>query len=130
MNITFLLGNGFDIGVGLPTRYEDFYQEYCESLEGDPENIRLFKEMLKKRNEDEVKRIIDWADFEKAFGEHSNDPDIKDKQAYLGRFEDFVENFNVYLENVESCVDYSDADAIAKTMDTAVKNIPSYTNCG
>lgn len=121
MNITFLLGNGFDIGIGLPTRYEDFYQEYCEPLDDDHENIQLFKEMLKKRNEDEVKRIIDWADFEKAFGEHSNDPDIKDKRAYLARFEDFVETFNAYLENVESCVDYSDIDAIAKTMDTAVK---------
>lgn len=122
MNITFLLGNGFDIGIGLPTRYEDFYQEYCEPQDDDHENIQLFKEMLKKRNEDEVKRIIDWADFEKAFGEHSNDPGIKDKRAYLARFEDFVETFNAYLENVESYVDYSDADTIAKTMDTAVKS--------
>lgn len=122
MNITFLLGNGFDIGLKMPTRYEDFYQEYCKSLENDQKNIRLFKEMLRKRNEDEVKRIIDWSDFEKAFGEHSKDPDIKDKRAYLERFEDFVESFNAYLENVESCVDYSDTVTIAKTMDTAVKS--------
>lgn len=122
MNITFLLGNGFDIGLGMPARYEDFYREYCETTEADHENIQLFKEMLKNRDKDEVKKIIDWADFEKAFGEHSKDPEIKDKRAYLARFEDFVESFNAYLEKVESCVDYSDADGIAKAMDTAVKS--------
>lgn len=30
MNITFLMGNGFDIGIGMPTQYEDFYEEYCK----------------------------------------------------------------------------------------------------
>ena len=42
MNITFLLGNGFDIGLGMPTRYEDFYKEYCKIVtgeDGDTENI-------------------------------------------------------------------------------------------
>ena len=122
MNITFLLGNGFDIGIGMPTRYEDFYKEYCKITEEDDENIRLFKEMLKNREKDEENRIINWADFEKAFGEHARDPDIKDKHAYLARFEDFAETFSAYLEKVESNVDYSDRVSIAKTMDTAVKS--------
>lgn len=121
MNITFLLGNGFDIGLKMPTRYEDFYEEYCKISADDNDNIKKFKKMLQERNKDEVKKIIDWADFEKAFGEHSKDPEITSKREYLERFEHFVETFNAYLENVEACVDYSDTDAIAKTMDTAVK---------
>lgn len=28
MNITFLIGNGFDINLGLKTRYVDFYDFY------------------------------------------------------------------------------------------------------
>lgn len=121
MNITFLLGNGFDIGIGMPTQYEDFYKEYCKVQENDKENIKSFKRMLRMRNKDEVKKIIDWADFEKAFGEHSNDPDIAGKAAYLERFEHFIESFNSYLEKVESKLDYSDTDSIAKTMNSAIK---------
>ena len=30
LNITFLIGNGFDIGLGLKTRYKDFYKYYCK----------------------------------------------------------------------------------------------------
>ncbi len=122
MNITFLIGNGFDIGIGMPTRYEDFYEEYCKEQENDNSNIKAFKQMLKKRNQGEVKKIIDWADFEKAFGEHSTAPELEGKAAYLERFEHFIESFNTYLERVEAALDYSDMDSIAKTMDLAMKN--------
>ena len=30
MNITFLIGNGFDINLGLKTRYSDFYPYFIE----------------------------------------------------------------------------------------------------
>ena len=122
MNITFLIGNGFDIGIGMPTQYEDFYKEYCKEQENDNDNIKAFKQMLKKRNQDEVKKIIDWADFEKAFGEHSTAPELEGKAAYLERFEHFIESFNTYLERVEAALDYSDMDSIAKTMNSAIKN--------
>ena len=122
MNITFLMGNGFDIGIGMPTQYEDFYKEYCKEQKTDNDNIRAFKQMLKKRNQDEVKRIIDWADFEKAFGEHSAASELEGKAAYLERFEHFIESFNTYLERIEAALDYSDMDSIAKTMDSAMKS--------
>ena len=73
MNITFLLGNGFDIGLGLKTGYENFYDEYSEIQSTDNKNINSFKAMLKNRNLDDRKKIIDWADFEKAFGQHSSE---------------------------------------------------------
>lgn len=28
MNVTFLIGNGFDINLGLKTSYKDFYEQY------------------------------------------------------------------------------------------------------
>lgn len=124
MNITFLLGNGFDIGLGMPTRYEDFYKEYCKIATGedcDTENIIEFKNMLLNRNEKGENKIIDWADFEKAFGAHSSDLKIDRKADYLARFEDFTEKFNAYLELVESCTDCSNTAEIGKIMDNAVK---------
>lgn len=125
MKITFLIGNGFDIGLNMPTRYEDFYRHYCKIREGengDTVNIFQFKTMLKERNDDKKKKIIDWADFEKAFGEHSSELTSARKADYLARFDDFVERFNSYLEIVESCTDYSNTDELGKAMDAAVKS--------
>lgn len=120
VNITFLLGNGFDIGLGLNTRYEDFYDEYSKSKTADNKNIEAFKTMLKSRNLDDQKKIIDWSDFEKAFGEHSSEFTMEKKRDYLERFEDFVENFNKYLEDEEKRADFSNVELIGKTMNTAV----------
>lgn len=120
MNITFLIGNGFDIGLGLNTRYENFYEEYTNIKSTDNKNINSFKTMLRNRNLDNQKRIIDWSDFEKAFGQHSQDFTINQKSDYIERFEDFVVNFNSYLENEEKRLDFSNTSLIAKTMDTAV----------
>ena len=120
MQITFILGNGFDIGLGLKTGYNSFYKEYCKITGKENANIADFKNMLSKRQEDEVKRVIDWADFEKAFGQHSEDFTIAEKNAYIERFEDFVATFNEYLENEEKLADYSKNGAIGRMMKNAV----------
>lgn len=57
MNITFLVGNGFDINLGLKTRYTDFYPFY-----------------LSKKHDDIISRAIAnnyerWADLELALGQ-------------------------------------------------------------
>lgn len=120
MNITFLIGNGFDIGIGLNTRYEDFYPNYCRIAADDSDNIKAFKQMLKDRNSEEGRKIIDWADFETAFGQHSEDFTIAEKEMYIERFEDFISKFNAYLEKEEALVDYTDETLISETMRKAV----------
>ena len=57
MNITFLIGNGFDINLGLKTRYTDFYPYY-----------------LKKKHDDIISKAISdnydrWVDLELALGQ-------------------------------------------------------------
>ena len=120
MNITFLIGNGFDIGIGLKTRYEDFYKEYCVVKDRDSDNIKNFKKVLSERNKSNEKRIIDWADFEKAFGEYSSEFTAEEKGLYIECFEDFILCFNSYLEKEEKMVDYSSKDEIGKKMKEAV----------
>lgn len=122
MNITFLLGNGFDMGLGLKTSYENFYDQYCNPLSTDNENIKAFKTTLKKRKLDEERKIVDWSDFEKAFGKHSVTFAIEQKQSYIERFEDFVMQFNAYLENEEEHADFSNTKLIAETMHSAVSS--------
>lgn len=120
MNITFLLGNGFDIGLGLKTSYENFYTQYCKPLSTDNENIKAFKTTIKNRKLDEKREVVDWSDFEKAFGQHSAFFTIDEKRNYIERFEDFVVRFNAYLEDEEEHADFSNTKLIAETMHTAV----------
>ena len=34
MSVTFILGNGFDLSLGLKTRYADVYEEYVKEEKG------------------------------------------------------------------------------------------------
>lgn len=120
MNITFLLGNGFDIGLGLQTRYEDFYQTYTKINSNDSENVRRFKKELSNKDLNYSGEITDWSDFEKAFGQYSDRFNVDTKMDYLECFEDFVIQFNAYLEAEEKRVDFSDKKLITQTMFNAV----------
>ena len=56
MNVTYLIGNGFDLGLGLKTRFSDFLPIYISEKSKD-EDILEFQE-------DIAKSIDDWSDFE------------------------------------------------------------------
>lgn len=126
MNITFLIGNGFDIGLKLETQYEKFYPKYCKFDLDDNDNISDFKYLLSDwqdlddEDENGYKKIVDWADFERAFGKHAKNFTLKDKRDYLERFEHFVMEFNKHLESEEAKIDYSNKKLIAEKMGKAV----------
>lgn len=60
MNITFLVGNGFDINLGLDTRYTDFYPSYIE---------KGHKDLLSNCIEN---NYDSWANLELAIGKFLN----------------------------------------------------------
>lgn len=62
MNITLMIGNGFDINLGLKTSYHSFLQYYRQPTPSDTPTICRFKEMI-DRNLDK------WSDVELALGE-------------------------------------------------------------
>lgn len=72
MNITFLIGNGFDINLGLKTRYIDFYRYYtAQSRENDTDSIKEFKSEITKFIQNDTQKgedAIDWRDLEVALG--------------------------------------------------------------
>ena len=71
MNITFLIGNGFDLNLKLNTRYSDFYKYY---IENDP------KDLLSKSIKNDYKM---WSDLEVGLGEFLKDIDENQIEEFL-----------------------------------------------
>ena len=63
MNITYMIGNGFDVALGLKTQYSDFLAHYCGLDKSKNPILRRFQEEIKKDDCDL------WSCAEKAFGE-------------------------------------------------------------
>ena len=92
MNVVVLIGNGFDIGMGLDTRYSDFINWYLQQKTSDNPIIRQFREQIAQDKST-------WADAERAFGkmsfsEMSNDV-VHAAQLCLS---DFQRNLCAYLD--------------------------------
>lgn len=92
--ITFLIGNGFDLSVGLHTGYTDFYKYYLEDNKDDP----LAKEI--KDN------INDWADLELALGKYTGN--VKNKEAFWESEKILEKSLMDYLKKQAHEIDISD----------------------
>ena len=102
--VTFIIGNGFDLRVGLNTRYTDFYKVYTKVKNGDSKTIKRFKEEILKSESHNWKN---WSDFELQMGKHSNefqgDTPVED---FIECFNDFVVSFNEYLQSECESIDW------------------------
>lgn len=92
MNVTFLIGNGFDVNLGLKTKYTDFYDSYIESNSQLPDDncVKEFCNLIKADYKT-------WGDFEVAFAQNISG----DKQAVCDILYDFSVKFSEYL--LEEC---------------------------
>lgn len=91
MNITFLIGNGFDINRELNTSYKDFYL-YCNENNILEDNT-IYNEIQKDVNL--------WSDFEIQVGmETEKIKDEDEANKFMDDFEDFHNTFIDYLEEV------------------------------
>lgn len=87
MNITFLVGNGFDLNLGLNTKYIDFYPYFIEnSSDGN-----IIKGML---IEDDLK----WSDLESKLGENTYQINENNVDKFL---DDKYEMDNLLLDYLE-----------------------------
>lgn len=87
MNITFLIGNGFDLNCGLKSSYHDIYLEYIKQP-SDSEIIRKFKNDLRDD-------IDNWGDFEVAMSEYMDN--FNSEQAFLECLRDYIDFMEDYL---------------------------------
>lgn len=101
MDILFIIGNGFDINLGLKSSYNDFYK-YYGGIHSKTDKIKELKKAISNN-------ITDWADLEMALGMYTKH--ITTTQEFDEIFEDIVENLAEYLKQEESKLDFSKANS-------------------
>lgn len=99
MNITFLIGNGFDRALGLRTSYSHFYEEYC-GLKSGVELIDKFRKTIdddiKKEDEQEEKL---WSDAELGLAKVTANYTLAD---FVTCCEDMHDRLTEYLEKQDA----------------------------
>ena len=88
MNITYIIGNGFDLCLGLNTRYSDFY-DYYQNQPSPSEEVKLLKANIDRNKEN-------WADLELALGEYT--PHFKDSDSANEVMKDLCDHLTEYLK--------------------------------
>lgn len=98
MNITFLIGNGFDVNIGMNTRYCNFY-EYYKNIPSDNNIISIMKEDIGKNI------YCDWSDLEKALGVYTKNLNTKFEIDTI--LEDVCKNLSEYIQKEEEKYDFN-----------------------
>ena len=109
LNITFIIGNGFDLQLGLKTRYTDFLDEYVLETESDNEDIIKFKKYLRDQD---TRRL--WSDAEIAMGEHLGCFSDDTISSYIDRIRDFELKMGSYLLKQQEAVSYDRKEEIKR----------------
>ena len=113
MNITFLIGNGFDIGLGLKSCFKDFFPVYKNYFK---DNGIAENELVKSIKDDENK----WAYFEKQLGPFTKEFNPETLKLFKEQLKAFELKFVDYLTEQQLCLDYNDKEKISKSMISAL----------
>ena len=90
MRIAYLIGNGFDLNLGLKTSYKDFYEYYLK-LNSDNDHVLEFKKELSKNMEN-------WSDLERELGEYSTKFSYYESDAFISLLDDIQDALVDYLK--------------------------------
>lgn len=88
MNITFLIGNGFDINLGLPTKYIEFLKYH---------NSKNYSDMISKSIRDDLAL---WSDVELELGAFTKDVSVEDIEAFLDAKDNLDRSLIEYLNSI------------------------------
>ena len=115
MNITFLLGNGFDRALGLETGYGAFYSWYCERpRDGLKQWVRDFRGEIDKYIHKDSTAEAYWSDAEYGLGQYTEKFTLETVENFIDCFDDFRDNLVEYLKEQQALV----TSDLAKTMRT------------
>lgn len=104
MNFTFLIGNGFDLNLGLKTRYTDFLEYYKTINEDDSNGVRFLKEQICNEETGYL-----WSNAEEAFGQSTAQYVANNLNAidFCESHENFCYKLSEYLINQQDKYNFS-----------------------
>lgn len=108
VEITFLIGNGFDVGVGMHSKFSDYFPIFCNDPKLSDEGRALAKAI--EANED------DWSYFEKQMGVYAEKFTVNTRKSMINQIREFVQGFMKYLEKEEQSLDFSDRKQVSDVM--------------
>lgn len=91
MNIVYILGNGFDKALNLPTSYPEFYKYYLEQA-----SENEYVEKMKKHLHNHI--YDTWADMEIGLGEYTAQVETRDELVF--DYHSITNNLKAYLTSV------------------------------
>lgn len=99
MDITILIGNGFDVSLGIKSSYKSFYEWYCPQ-KSNKKHINEFRKNIdadiSSETPDEEKM---WSDFEVGIGQYTEKFTKETVNDFLDCFLDAQESIQRYLTN-------------------------------
>lgn len=88
MNVTFLIGNGFDLACGMKTSYSDIYEEYIKSPSSTPVVEQFKQDLISEKTKE---NWGNWSDFEMGMAKFaSNFSSEKDFISCIADFKKFL----------------------------------------
>ena len=112
MEIVYLIGNGFDLNMGLKTKYSDFYSRYIKSESNNESVLRLKQDIgkyLSKESSD-----INWSDFELGFGKYTSR--ITSVEKLINIYEDINIGLHNYIKEQEQLLGTRDKQVLIKDL--------------
>jgi hypothetical protein len=96
MNVTYIIGNGFDLNLGLKTSYHDFYNYY--------KNVPSPNDDIKDLKEDIKSNINQWSDLEYKIGQYTSVFPDSGKRRVINVQLDLAKNLKNYLKGVSEAM--------------------------
>lgn len=118
MNIVYLIGNGFDLNLGLKTSYSHFYDYYL-SLGNPSENVKKLKDSIRKHKKTNL-----WKDLEIALGQITVEYDKVDD--FIEALLDISDNLLYYIKREQESIfiDQNGAKKITEYINWPSEYIP------
>jgi hypothetical protein len=121
--ITFIVGNGLDISLGMQTSYPEFYDYITKKRKAANSDSKLNNSIYDAIQKD----YEDWSDFEEALGRHTEGVETaygqKEKQAFI---EEFFESYNEVLEDLAEYLAVKEDEFTSKSLSYFIKSTDMY----
>ena len=117
MNTLFIIGNGFDLNLGIKTSYSNFYEYYKE--------MNSKSDLIKKLKEDiSNNEIKEWKDLELALGQYTKK--LKTREEFKEISTDIIISLSDYLKKQEESFDFGriNKDVFFSNLSFPEKHLP------